>query len=322
MVLDELSRRALALWPGLAAEIGETPEAWQASELARREDARVARLLLRLDRQDADPLVLKYEARPRRPEDFARAMGLHLTAMEAMPDGVPALLAADMEAQASLMAHVTGPNLSNALRDGKGDPADLLRRAGAWVAGFHRGGFGERRIFQPKFTTRYLAQIVGEVEQGARQVARRSDFLDAARGLMALQSAFEGAETVSAHTHGDLHMRNLIIGDGRCWGIDFAGGNQAPVGHDIARLLVDYATLHADHDRIAPGDVLPEAMLSAFFAGYDLVGPEDPSVRLLLRHRVLADWWGLPATGMQRSAAQERRFRRLMPLAQRVFATP
>ncbi|SIS52320.1 Phosphotransferase enzyme family protein [Roseivivax lentus] len=320
MPQDELTRAALALWPGLAAEIGERPEAWQVSELARREDARVARILLRLSRDGADPMVLKHEARPRRPADFAHAMEMHLAAMEALPEGVPALLAADPEAQVCLMAHAPGPNLSVALRDGRADHASLLVRAGAWVSGFHRGGFGERRIFQPKFTLRYLGQIVSEVEAHARQVADRAAFLDAARALMARQAAFEGQQTVSARTHGDLHLRNLIVGPQTVWGIDFAGGNQAPVGHDIARLLVDYATLYAPLDRIAPGAVLPAEAQAAFFAGYDLVGADDPSVRLLLRHRVLADWWGLPAHSGSRSAAQDRRYRRLMPLAARVFA--
>ena len=64
--------------------------------------------------------------------------------------------------------------------------------------------------------------------------------------------------------------------------MDFAGGRVVPVGHDIARLLTDYAILHAPKEAIPTGHVLPPEAQSAFFEGYGLVGPGDPSVRLLL----------------------------------------
>lgn len=111
-----------------------------------------------------------------------------------------------------------------------------------------------------------------------------------------------------------MHMRNVLIGADRAWGIDFAGGRVVPVGHDIGRLLADYAILRAPREAIEPGNLLPHAAMQAFFAGYDLVGPDDPSVRLLIRHRVLAEWWGVDASPLRRSKAAERRLRGVLSL--------
>lgn len=319
MLQDPLSAAALRCWPGLAEEAGLPTDGWKSKPLARREDARVARVLLLMTHRDGREVVLKHEARPERPNGFMTAMAAHLAAQDGFAEGMPALLSFDVRSQACAMEYVPGQPLSRVLEDAPDPAAHLpyLRRTGAWLAGFHRVDLGEPRIFQPKFSVRYLRVILDEVRSGHRPVVEQARFERCAEYLCDLQPAYEGRRTVTAQTHGDLHMRNVLVGEDRVWGIDFAGGRVVPVGHDVARLLVDYATLRAPHERVAAGMVLPDEALRAFFEGYDLVGPDDPSVQLLLRHRVLADWWGLPA---QRSAAQERRRKRLMALTRRVFA--
>ncbi|APZ52570.1 phosphotransferase [Salipiger abyssi] len=314
----DLGRAAWALWPALAAQMGEDPGAWRAVPLARREDARVATVLLRLDGPDGRVLVLKHQRRPE--EGFAEAMSAHLEAMEVYPQGVPALHALDIEARACAMDLAPGQPLSVML---EGAPPEaqawLLRRAGAWLDGYHRATLGEARVFQPKFTLRYLDTVRGEVLEGAREIAQKERFLACIETIFSAAARYEGRQTMTARTHGDLHLRNLLLDRAGCLGIDFAAGRVVPVGHDIARLLADYAILHAPQERIARGEVLPDFARKAFFEGYTLVGPDDPSVGLLLRNRVLAEWWGLPARAEARSAAQARRFVQLMPLAERVF---
>lgn len=315
----DLAVAALALWPGLAAQIGADPAAWRAAPLARREDARVATVLLRLDGPDGRGLVLKHQRRPE--EGFAEAMAAHLEAMELYPEGVPALHALDIAARACVMDLAPGQPLSLRLEGATREAqAGLLRRAGAWLDGYHRATLGATRVFQPKFTLRYLDTVRGEVLDGSRQVARKERFLACIETIFAMATRYEGQHTVTARSHGDLHLRNLLLDGEGCLGIDFAAGRVVPVGHDIARLLTDYAILHAPQAEIAQGEVLPGFAREAFFEGYRLAGPDDPSVGLLLRNRVLAEWWGLPARAGARSAAQSRRFARLMPLAERVFA--
>ncbi|MBY6003993.1 aminoglycoside phosphotransferase family protein [Salipiger bermudensis] len=317
----DLEAAALALWPDLAGEMGEDPGLWQAAPLAWREDARVARVLLRLTGPEGRRLVLKHQARPVVPETFAEAIATHMAVQEVWPEGLPLMRAVDLARQACVMDHLEARPLSVLLEDAPlARQAELLRRAGAWLDGFHRALPGETRVFQPKFTVRFLRSVIDDLRAGERDVAEPARFLDCAEALCAMQPRFEGQETMSAQTHGDLHQRNLVLDDSRCWGVDFAGGRVVPVGHDIARLLTDYAILHAPKEAIPEGEVLPPEAQAAFFEGYRIVGPGDPSVQLLLRNRVLAEWWGLPARAAARSRAQARRFTRLMALAERVFA--
>lgn len=314
----DLVAAALAHWPALARQMGEDPAAWKAAPLSLRNDARVARSVLVLQGPGGRWLVLKHQLRPGADPGFPDAVAAHLEVMAAWPKGAPALHAVEPAAQALVMDYLAATPLSQLLDEAPvaGQEA-LLRRAGRWLGGFHSALPGERRVFQPGFTLRYLRGIMSEVASGARQVVAPERFLRCAGALCARQAAYEGRETLTAQTHGDLHLRNLVMDDAQCWGIDFAAGRVVPVGHDIARLLVDYAILHAQKDAIPRGEVLPVGASSAFFEGYQRVASGDPSVGLLLRNRVLAEWWGLPVTG--RSIAQERRLAGLMPLVGRVF---
>jgi hypothetical protein len=317
--MDQLSTQAMKLWPELAAQIGIAPVDVQVTPLARRQDARVDMVALRLDRQIGPALVLKLQAKPLDPEGFANAMQGHMQAFEAFPGGVPELLAVDFEAQACVMEFAEGQPLAVVL-DGATleQQASAMRRAGAWLGAYHRATYIETRVFQPKYTLGYLQDVTQEVRNGTREVVEPDRFLACAGTLHARKHLFEGRSTIAAQTHGDLHMRNLLMGP-LVKAVDFSAERVVPVGHDIGRLLSDYAILRAPHDDIPPGEVLPILVRDAFFDGYCLIGPEDPSVQLLIRHRVLAEWWGLPADQQDRSVAQQRRWLGIESLAARVF---
>lgn len=312
---SDLWRSAMASWPALARQMGTDPDLWAATPLARREDDRVARILLRLD-GPSGRLVLKHQARPE--TGFDTDIAALMAVQEVWPDGVACLHAVDLETRSCVMDHLDADPLS-VLMDGAplSRQADLLRRAGAWLDGFHRALPGERRLFQPKFTTRYLQQVIDEVTSGQRPVLQPDRFLACARSLRDMAPQFEGIHTQTATTHGDLHQRNLMLGADRAWGIDFKGDRVVPVGHDIARLLVDYAVLHAPKDAVPLGEVLPPAAMAGFFDGYRVTTAQDASVALLLRNRVLAEWWGLPVDG--RGIAQDRRWHGVDALVARVF---
>ena len=317
--MDQLSMQAMKLWPELAAQIGIAPEDVQVAPLARRLDARVDMVALRLDRQIGPALVLKLQAKPLDPEGFASAMQGHMYAFDAFPDGVPELLAVDFETQACVMEFAEGQPLAVVL-DGATleQQADAMKRAGAWLGQYHRATCVETRVFQPKYTLGYLQDVIQEVRNGTRRIVDTERFLACADALCGRQHLFEGRSTKAAQTHGDLHMRNLLMGP-QVKAVDFSAQRVVPVGHDIGRLLSDYAILRAPHADIPPGEVLPIPVRDAFFDSYGLVGPEDPSVQLLIRHRVLAEWWGLPADQQDRSFAQQRRWLGIESLTARVF---
>lgn len=317
--MDQLSKRAMQLWPALAKQIGAERGSWQMAPLARREDARVSMIVMRLTGAQGQALVLKVQDRPQDAQGFAEAMQAHMAAHEAFPEGVPALHAVDFEAQACVMDFVSGVPLATVLAETPIEAqAGILRQAGAWLGDFHKATQGDRRVFQPKYTISYLQEVIQEVQGGKRQVVQARRFLTCAQAMCDRQPLYEGQETVAAQTHGDLHMRNVLMGQ-RVMGIDFSTGRLVPVGHDIGRLLSDYAILCAPHEDIPLGEVLPESVQTAFFEGYGLVSAQDPSVQLLMRHRVLAEWWGLPARAEDRSAAQERRWQGINSLVERMF---
>lgn len=317
--MDQLSKQAMKLWPALSAQLETPPGDIQMTPLARRQDARVDMVALRLDRDAGPPLVLKLQARPVDPERFAKAMQGHMRAFEAFPTGVPEVLAVDFDAQACVMAFAQGQPLAVVLQDAPiMAQARAMRQAGAWLGQFHRATVVESRIFQPKYTLGYLRDVITEVQTGKREVVDAERFLACASSLCANQQMYEGRETKAAQTHGDLHMRNLLMGP-QVKAVDFSADHVVPVGHDIARLLSDYAILRARHDDIPPEEALPVAIRNAFFDGYGLVGPDDPSVQLLVRHRILAEWWGLPADPQDRSVAQHQRWLGIKSLTARIF---
>ncbi|MGR3433429.1 MAG: phosphotransferase, partial [Shimia sp.] len=91
----------------------------------------------------------------------------------------------------------------------------------------------------------------------------------------------------------------------------------APVGYDIARLLVSYVQMVGDLDAIPSGGVVPPAALDAFFEGYTLVPRDDPGVQFMLRVQVLTDWNRMHP----RMTAQSLiRHARVKAIARRAFA--
>ncbi|MHA6347213.1 phosphotransferase [Roseivivax sp. CAU 1761] len=322
MALEQAEAAARALWPDLARAAGLPASGWQAMRLAGRSDARVSRVLLRLRGHGRD-VVLKHEMRPWRPEAFAAALAAHRAARagfaSAAGPGLPALLAADPARQAALYEYAEARPLLHLLA--AADPAEqraLLRRVGAWLGAFHAARPGIRRVFRPPANLRQLHAVLDELAAGTRAVAEPARFAACAERLLALAPRYGGRETVTAHQHGDLHMRNVLVGE-HVWGIDLAPGAVRPVGHDIARLLIDYAARIADPGAVSPGAALPDRALTAFLNGYRTIGADDPSLGLLLRLRILADWWGLPAEDDARTLAQGRRLAGLLALSERTF---
>ncbi|KMK65469.1 phosphotransferase [Puniceibacterium sp. IMCC21224] len=301
-----------ALWRNLAQQAGLPVDGWEAALASQRNDSERRRVVYHLTRQGVR-LALKLVGYPVDRSGFDDEVTAHLSVQERF-GGVPQVLAADLEQQAVLMEWAGTETLYDALISSNApDRQALLGRVGDWVARFHRTGLHEWRVFQPKHTVRHLQRLMTEVETGQKAVAASQDWLAAAGQLCDLQPQFEGRQTVSCLGHGDLNMRNILLGDSVA-GIDFRGGGPVPVGHDLARLFVHFGALLAPVGDCIDG-VLPGVDISGFWNGYDLVGPDDPSVGFLTRMRILIDWQTLPSDPTRYSAAQTQRFTGLKRLA-------
>lgn len=228
----------------------------------------------------------------------------------------PEVLAQD--AGAVLMAAAEGETLDELIATGS-DPLPLLTQAGAWLAAFHRALGTEARLFQPKFMLNHMATQSALVAKGLLRVAEPDLFLAACAQLADRAQPHLNKPTVSAVRHGDFNLRNLIIGPDGATAIDFKPEQTAPVGYDIARLLVDYTSLYGNPHTASPAGLLDQSVRAAFFSGYDLVDPGDPSADFLIWVQLLTDWRAIPADPERQSLRQMQRLAMIIALARRGF---
>lgn len=309
-----------AVWEALAREAGLDPRGYEVTRTWRKDTATHRHVVQRLE-GSAGAVILKRIFHPVEEKPFVTLVQAQARAAEAMagqPESVPGLLAFETESRSVLMQAAPGRTVYDLLDHGE-DAADALRRAGRWMAAFHRASGTEERTFQPRFMRDHIGHLLRQQKTGEIALARPKDFARHAAAAIALAKAHEGRRTLSAATHGDMHLRNILLDGTRSWGIDFSALHAAPVGFDIARLLLHYTGVFADLDALPGTSVVHPDLLRAFFQGYDLVGPDDPSVQYLLRVRILMDWAAIPARRYARSTGQTRRLRRLGTLADRVF---
>lgn len=318
---DPQTAAALVALPRLCEAAGLPTEGWQARRANRRGASRNV-TVLKLTASGRAPLILKRQTRPG--YDFNSLMAEYRAAHAAFAHGagltIPDLLADDPGSFTCLMEYFPGDRLGTALHGlALKDQAVLLERAGRWMAAFHHARQGERRAYQTRYGLAEIARAMEQIEAGKARVAQPDLFRRAVERFRDMAPRWQGRPTEAAAQHGDLHLNNIMISDEAVAGIDFSGGHDAPVGHDIARLLVDYTILHAPLGQVRTGEVLPRAALNGFFAGYDLVGPDDPSVQMMLYMRILVDWRALPADPAAMRQTDARRLVGLIHMAQRAF---
>ncbi|MBJ3761530.1 phosphotransferase [Maribius pontilimi] len=313
---------AMTVLPTLARQAGLDADGWTPTVLRSRKTDWTDGIVMRLSRGPAS-VILKHDAHPGRIASFRDEIDAARAAQAALPDDpefrVPRILALH-DGEAAVLLEDAQAEPMAAMLEGlpEADHLPLLQRAGAWLDRLHRARLGERRTFRPQATTKHLEGLVSRIERGEAVAVAQPDFLAAAQACLSQRARFAGLETIAAIPHGDFHLRNLLIGNA-AWGIDFLPKQVQAVGQDIARFLVHYATFFAPFEDIRPGEVIPDRALQAFFRGYTLVGPEDPGVQFLMRHRILADWWRLSPDAETLNEIEAARLFGLRRLARIVF---
>jgi hypothetical protein len=318
MAPDRMIDRAARVWPRLMEEAGIAGQGAVVAVVAERRTATLEHVILHLRGGDGRDLIFKQIFRPTDAAHFAGVVAAQDAAARRMAGnpfaGVPAVLAFDERAQAVLMDRVPGETVQQ-LIDGGADVGTVLRDAGRWMAAFHRAPVMERRPFRPHFMADHLGVLARQVEAGEKRVPARADFLRHVAAVRAMAPEFAGRPGLSSVRHGDLHTRNILLGEGRGWGIDFHPPGGSPVGFDIARFLVDHAERQAVMAAIPAGHVVPPGALAAFFDGYDLVPPDDAGVTFLLRVRLLTNWAAMPPSRKVMNLSQMARFARMRALS-------
>ncbi len=258
-----------------------------------KDDRNRLHIVQRYDKSGAPSVVLKFAQRPVDTDAFARILDAHHGAQAALQwseiNTVPEILAEDRSAQAYLMQYIAGDTFLELCRY-QTDHATLLRKAGSWLAAFHGGTVQQKRPFQPRFMVRHMHKLAGQMRAGERRISGQSQFVAFADRIGEFASDAEGHIGTIAAKHGDLNAHNILISDRATAAFDFLGADNAPVAYDIARFLQSYTQMVGDIDDLSKGFAVPKRAWDAFFSGYDLVGPDDPTVIFLSKVQVLTDW--------------------------------
>ncbi|MEM1301122.1 MAG: aminoglycoside phosphotransferase family protein [Pseudomonadota bacterium] len=303
----KLDQDIAGLWPVLARDAGLDPafyhwnEHWPARR--KRPMARVEQFVS----ETGHAVVLKMVDQPRDTAQFASMVAAQDRASQAMAGAtkVPAVLASRDEAQALLMQSVAGPTLFQALEDAE-DHTVWLRRAGRWLTTFHRTGWKQEMLFRPGFNIKYLEGLLSDTSK----VPEADTFEALSRIALDRLPQFTDRVTQTAWAHGDANFHNMLWDDGTLWGIDINRVHSAPIGYDVAWLLLHYAVNFVELDRLKPGQAVPKKARDAFFEGYDLAGYDDPSVQTVLTVRLLNDWVRFPRNLDKLSITKRMRFER------------
>ncbi len=315
---DRMFDHAAQVWPRLMEEAGIAGRGAVVAVVVERRTPTLEHVILHLRGAAGQDLIFKQIFRPSDAAHFAGIVAAQDRAAQRMAGNpfarVPAVLAVDHGAQAVLMEKVPGETVQR-LIDGGVDVRTVLRDAGRWMAAFHRDPAMERRPFRPHFMADHLGLLARQIEAGEKRVPARGDFLRHVAAVRAMAPRFAGMTGLSTVRHGDLHTRNIILCEGRAWGIDFHPPGSAPVGFDIARFLMDHSERQALMETIPPGHAAPPEAVAAFFEGYDLVPPDDAGVTFLLRVRMLTNWASMPQSRTAMNLSQMTRFARLRALA-------
>lgn len=316
----------MALWPRLAAMAEVPAAAYGARMLSWRNEPARRRIVLEMTAPGEPSLVLKLAPLPADPALFAGSLAAQQAALRAMGAGVPRVLSALPESHAMLMERVPGETaavvMEQATRPEQLD--DALEACGRWLARFHAATDAGMRAYRPRAVCDHLQRQREAVLAGRRQVPLAREFAALSERVIAEAPRYQGLPASAGGRHGDMNLRNLVLagdppGQGGIWGLDFAPAQSAPVGHDVARLLLNFAVSCTDPAQIPEGEVLPQRALAAFFRGYVFAAPDDASIGFLLRNQIVADWARIPVAAAKSDLLQQIRLAALRAIARRAF---
>lgn len=317
---------AYNLWPNAYKAAGLPNSDWRLTLLHQRNDASIAGCAMLAESELGTKLCFKHSLRPKNSDNYQSQFTHHLEAYEAFPDltgyAVSKPLFLDKEQQISIFEFANGQNLRDYLSyDCPSQKSQLvvLETAGRWLDHYHRARTTEFRTFNPRWAVNHYCQIRNRIETGKLGVPAPGLFLKGVSKIEEEAANLKGLETVACIQHGDFHMGNLIWDGKVLTGIDISTGHLAPVGHDVNKFLVDYVRRFRHASALSTGQVLPPDVREAFFSGYTLVSPEDPTVRLFSHAQLLELWMKIPKRKKDRTRAKQLCLQQIKPIAKKAF---
>lgn len=323
----DLIAQTMGLWPRLAMAAGLGPVSGLPEPLLVRADDLGARVVLAIEAAGR-ALILKHDIQEGKAQDdhFAlsllaqKAAGVRL-AGNLSGLCVPEILAFLPDERIALMERVAGQPASKLIEQARGraDRRGILASCGRWLGEYHQASFSQARPYRTHFVMDHLRRQRAAIASGQTRVAEPAFYLRLSAHVEQAAAAFDGLQARHAARHGDYNLRNVLVSGSGVAAIDFKPDQTAPIGHDIARVLIDYAALYGEHQQIPEGQVVHGAELKAFLGGHMQGVKTDASVGFLLRAYLLTDWARIPAVESQRNLMQTLRLQGLTETALRLF---
>ena len=311
---------ALAAWADIALQCGIVPDSYQPEQIWQKDESMRSHVIIRLT--GPKRLILKkvFVAPPN--VDLAKVVSAHRNAglrLQAHSKAhVPEILYSSPTGDCVLMYEVAGMTLRRHLAAGF-PHAPLLRRSGEWLSAFHGASPVHPRRYQTGLWAKRIRHMAERVENDTLRVVQPDLFLACCRKIPDIAKDFAGQQTICGKKHGDFNLGNLILGENGVTGLDFESESIGPVGFDVTRLLTEYAISFQDRRSLAPGQLLSDENLDAFFGGYELVDRSDPAVRFLPFVRLLNLWQMVPVHPWYKRAHREPRMKQIEFLARIAF---
>lgn len=286
------------------ATTGRDARIYQEQVLGGKDEPKRAHCVSLFQPAQGSSFVVKTIARPIDDGAFNKRLRNHRLAFNSGAS-VPRVFWVFEDSRTVVMEHVVGITAAKGLAR---EPLKTMRRVGTWAGDFHRRSGPREQAFQARFMIAHIDRLMDEARAGKRRIPGLRQFAARFDGLAQFGDLADGASVVSTANHGDLNPKNLMLGEKRVCGLDFAEFNTAPAPYDLARFLV--AAQGVMNGRGWDTDcVIDRPALDAFLLGYSEVSWDDPVLQFLLRARLLIDWAAIHDSPM--SFAKWRRLRAL-----------
>ena len=316
---------AQATWAEIAPRLKLNPKDYALSMARARLRHKSKRIVVRLESTTQPTLILKQNLDGVQRNHFNNGVLAHKRALEVFKGQtdlhVPELYYVDEGRQLIILEHASGYTAHDAmnLAISAEDRAYVLRACGAWMGHWHNYTQVRDNKITPNAMQKFVTSQMDRVESGALDVPDPSQFVDCVKKTLATAEAARGKITVLAATHGDMTLRNLILGPEGTYGIDFGAIHNAPIGHDLARFFVSLANFHFPDDATQDDPSWLAKDHADFFDGYGVQHQDDPSFYYLMRTQVLKEWASIPKDPSKRNKQHERRWIGTKLLAELLF---
>jgi len=310
-------------WERVAENLGLDQSLFTSKIIRSRINEGSPRIVMRIDGPDHPQFVFKMGLNPSKADVLKHEVAAqkYATGLFLNDDKfhVPEIIHVDEVNQILLMEHVEGLTAHDNLLLGKSSEgrANVLCQCGQWIGKLHERSKIRENIVNPNAVIKHLRSMKEKVDTGVVRVAGRKKYLSYVPKAIEMAETARGKITTLATAHGDMNLRNIVLGPKGVSVFDFNDTKILPIGHDLARFFVAFGNFFFPNGSKSTDWF--ETDLNSFFEGY---GPQhrfDPSFTYLMGVQILNDWAKIPKKKEMRNNLHVRRWAGLQTLAQLVF---